>query len=112
MKLTGRAYDILNIVVQIILPSVGTLYFALSGIWGFRDAEKVVGSIIAFDTFLGFIQAWIKENWKVETQGVVLLDHDRSGSIGLKFQLDVPLEDLQPGKTFILGVKDKNALET
>jgi hypothetical protein len=107
MKLTGRAYDILNVIVQIILPSIGTLYFALSGIWGFPDAQKVVGSIVAIDTFLGLVQAWFKSNWKPETHGTVLINNSGPpGTVGLKFQLDAPLEDIQPGKKFLLGVEE------
>ena len=40
---------------MIFLPALGTLYFALAGIWGFPYAEQVVGTITAVDTFLGVI---------------------------------------------------------
>ena len=33
--LDERVYKILKYVAQIALPAVGTLYFALAGIWGF-----------------------------------------------------------------------------
>ena len=38
-----------------LLPSAGTLYFALAGIWGLPYGEQVVGTITAVDTFLGVI---------------------------------------------------------
>ncbi|MBQ2396430.1 MAG: phage holin [Bacteroidales bacterium] len=38
-----------------VLPAIGTLYFALAGIWGFPYGEEVVGTIAAVDTFLGVI---------------------------------------------------------
>ena len=53
MKLSNKAYDILKWIAQILLPAVGTLYFALAGIWGFPYAEQIVGTITAIDTFLG-----------------------------------------------------------
>lgn len=31
--MSNKTYDILKYVAQIILPAVGTLYFALAGIW-------------------------------------------------------------------------------
>lgn len=53
MKLNNRVYDILKWVAQILLPAIGTLYFALAQIWGFPYAEQIVGTITAVDCFLG-----------------------------------------------------------
>ena len=39
----------------VLLPALGTLYFALAGIWGFPYGEQIVGTITAIDTFLGVI---------------------------------------------------------
>ena len=53
--MSNRVYDILKYIAQIVLPAVGTLYFALAGIWGFPYGEQVVGTITAVDTFLGVV---------------------------------------------------------
>jgi len=53
--LDERAYKILKYIAQIVLPAVGTLYFALAGIWGFPYGEEIVGTITAVDTFLGVL---------------------------------------------------------
>lgn len=37
------------------LPALGTLYFALAGIWGLPYGEQLVETITAIDTFLGVI---------------------------------------------------------
>lgn len=50
-----RLYDVLKYIAQIVLPAVATLYFALSEIWGFPYGAEVVGTITAFDTFLGVL---------------------------------------------------------
>lgn len=55
MCLSNRTYDTLKWAAQYLLPAVGTLYFALAGIWGFPRREEVVGTITAVDTFLGVI---------------------------------------------------------
>lgn len=55
MVMNDKVYDILKWVAQIVLPALGTLYFALAGIWGFPYGEQVVGTIMAIDTFLGAI---------------------------------------------------------
>jgi hypothetical protein len=51
--LSNKTYDVLKFIAQIFLPAVGTLYFALAGIWGLPYAEQVVGTIMAIDAFLG-----------------------------------------------------------
>jgi len=53
MILNNRVYDILKWVSLVCLPALGTLYFALAGIWGFPYGEQIVGTIMAIDTFLG-----------------------------------------------------------
>jgi hypothetical protein len=49
----SKVYDILKWIALVFLPALGTLYFALSGIWGLPYGEEVVGTIMAIDTFLG-----------------------------------------------------------
>jgi len=51
--LSNKAYDILKFIAQIVLPALGTLYFALATIWGFPYGEEIVGTITAVDAFLG-----------------------------------------------------------
>lgn len=53
--LSNKTYDILKWIAQVVLPSIGTLYFALAGIWGFPYGEEIVGTITAIDTFLGVL---------------------------------------------------------
>lgn len=35
MKMSNKTYDVLKYITQIVIPAIGTLYFALAGIWGF-----------------------------------------------------------------------------
>ena len=49
----SKTYDVLKYIAQILLPAIGTLYAALSEIWGLPYAVEVVGTIIAIDAFLG-----------------------------------------------------------
>lgn len=55
MKISNKVYDVLKWIAQYLLPAFGTLYFALSTIWGFPYGEQVVGTITAVDAFLGAI---------------------------------------------------------
>lgn len=51
--MSNKTYDILKWIAQIVLPAIGTLYFALASIWGLPYGEQIVGTITAIDTFLG-----------------------------------------------------------
>ena len=55
MKMSNKVYDVLKWIAMYFLPAIGTLYFALSGIWKLPFGEQVVGTITAVDTFLGVI---------------------------------------------------------
>jgi hypothetical protein len=53
--LSDAQYDRLKFLTQIVLPALGALYFGLAAIWGLPEAEKVVGTIVCLDTFLGVV---------------------------------------------------------
>ena len=53
MKMSNKVYDVLKYIAQIVLPALGTLYFALSKIWQFPYGAEIVGTITAVDAFLG-----------------------------------------------------------
>lgn len=53
--MSNKVYDLLKWIAMYLLPALGTLYFALAGIWGLPFGEEIVGTITAIDTFLGVI---------------------------------------------------------
>ena len=53
--MSNKAYDVLKWIAMYLLPALGTLYFAIAGIWGLPYGEQIVGTITAVDTFLGVI---------------------------------------------------------
>ena len=55
MKMSNKIYDLLKWIAMVVIPAIGTLYFALAGIWGWPYGEEIVGSLTAVDTFLGVI---------------------------------------------------------
>lgn len=64
MKLSNKTYDVLKYITTIVLPALGTLYFALSGIWNFPYGEQIVGTITAVVTFLGVCLGISNKNYK------------------------------------------------
>lgn len=65
--MSNKVYDILKWIALVVLPAIGTLYFALSGIWGLPHGEQVVGTITAIDTFLGVLLGISSENYKSQS---------------------------------------------
>jgi len=55
MKLNDKAYDFLKFLAMVALPAFATLYLGLGQLWGFPATEKVAGSIVLVNTFLGVL---------------------------------------------------------
>ena len=53
--MSNKTYDVLKYIAQIVLPALGTLYFAIAEIWHLPFSKEIVGTITAIDTFLGAI---------------------------------------------------------
>ena len=68
MILSNKTYDTIKWIAQYFLPPLGTLYFALSTIWGLSYGEQVVGTITAVDAFLGAILGISSVQYKAQHQ--------------------------------------------
>lgn len=68
MKLSNEIYDLIRYIADMILPAVGTLYFALSGIWNFPYGEQIVGTITAVVAFLDVVLGISKRNYYAELE--------------------------------------------
>lgn len=64
--MSNRTYDTLKYIAQIVIPALATLYFALAQIWGFPYGEEVVGTLTAFDAFLGAVLRISTNNYYAE----------------------------------------------
>lgn len=64
LMLNDKTYSLLKWIALILLPALGTLYFALASIWGLPFGEQIVGTITALDTFLGAILGISTNNYK------------------------------------------------
>ena len=66
--MSNKVYDVLKWIAMVVLPAIGTLYFALAGIWGFPYAEQIVGTLTAVDTFLGVVLGITSSQYKKKTE--------------------------------------------
>lgn len=72
----NSTYDLLKWIAQILLPAVGTLYFALASIWGLPYAEQIVGTITAVDTFLGVLLGISKKKYDSDVDAYISEDEE------------------------------------
>jgi hypothetical protein len=99
MTLSNKAYDTLKWIAQILLPGLGTLYFAISGIWGLPYCEQVVGTLSAITVFIGMLL------------GLSAAKYPGDGTIKMqgatyKTKLSIPMDKLTEKKNVILKVED------
>ena len=53
--MNNKVYDVLKWIAMYLIPALGTLYFALAGIWGLPFGEEILGTLSAIDTFLAVV---------------------------------------------------------
>lgn len=61
VKMKNETYDFLKYLAQIVIPAIGTFYFAIAKIWGLPFGTEVVGTLTAVDTLLGSLLMLSKE---------------------------------------------------
>ena len=108
--LTNRTYDFIRFLVELFLPGLGTLYFALSQIWGFPYGEAVVGSVVAVAVFLGSLVKVSRAKYTPAESvigGKLVVDETDPEKDTFMFEVDTPLFDLKDGD--ILNFKVQKA---
>lgn len=93
MVISNELYDKLKWIAQFFLPALGTLYFALAGIWGFPYGEEIVGTIVAIDTFLGALLGISTLNYEKE-QKIEALEEEIASQQTLRVENIIYNEDV------------------
>ena len=104
MVFSNKVYDQLKWVAQYLLPALGTLYFALSGIWNLPYGEQVVGTITAIDTFLGVLLGISSKGY--EGDGTMTIDDSSEEKDIYNLELNIPAEELANKKTITFKVNN------
>lgn len=110
MTITGKTYDTLKFLAQIVFPAFGAAYFALAGIWGLPAAEQVVGTIVVIDTFLGALLQISSTNFTANTaKGVLNVVTKPTGAKTFDLVLDGdPEQELEGKDRVIFEVNQKS----
>lgn len=109
----NKIYTWLKWAVQIVLPAVATLYFALGSIWGFPNVEQVVASFTAVITFLGITLGVSSHNYKKDhpeagnkVDGIIQVTEKATGGLLYDLVLSDEPQKLQD-KTKVVFKVDK-----
>lgn len=110
MMITGKTYDVLKAIALIWLPAVGTLYFALAGIWGLPSAEEVVGTIVAINTFMGVVLQISSHNYtegNLQAGSMVVRDTPEGKQYMLELDTTQSIDELDKADTLTFRVVKK-----
>lgn len=105
MVFSNKVYDTLKWIAMYLLPASGTLYFALSSIWGLPYGEQIVGTITAIDTFIGVLLGISSTNYKGD--GTMTVMNDGEDKEVYNLALDTPIEELPNRKVITFKVEPK-----
>jgi uncharacterized protein YuzE len=110
--LPSKLYDFLKWIALVFLPGLAALYAALGSLWEFPAIVQVVGSVTAFDTFLGLLLKRSSSNYRPpEMMGDFIVKVDEHGeAAGMKIEATkefVPNE----GDTISFRVKRQQTLK-
>ncbi len=68
MKLSNRAFDIIRLIGELLLPALATLYAALGAIWGWPYIEAIVGTLAAVTAFIGALVNGLRKAYGKEQE--------------------------------------------
>lgn len=95
--ISNKAYDVLKPLTTIILPGLVTLWLAVSGIWGFPNAEEIAGTIGAINLFLGLLIGVSSKSYNhsdVKYAGAIVVEPTGSGGKMYNLELNGSPHDL------------------
>jgi hypothetical protein len=85
--ITGKLYDRLKWLAQVVLPALATLYFTIGGIWGLPSVSEVVRTIVAVDLFIGVLLGISQVNYNKQVANGDM--HVEDTGSGTRFTLEL-----------------------
>jgi hypothetical protein len=67
--MSNKLFDTLRFLQTVLLPAIGTLYFALADIWHLPYAPEVVGTVTSLTAFLGAFVEYKRQTYKGDNNG-------------------------------------------
>lgn len=109
LRLNNKTYDVLKYIALIVLPAFATMYLGFGQLWEWPATDKVVASIVLFNTFLGIVLQINTVRYNNDPNSLDgFLDatgvHPDTGLPNLKLVVTTPPEELLHHKTARLKI--------
>lgn len=112
--ITGKPYEFLRAMAMFWIPAFATLYFTLAQLWNLPEADAVVASLTAIDTFLGGVLGVSRNNFKAvaeRTDGSFVYIPQEGGKRIYRLELTPEAEDNFHKKTrLVFDLKKSKSL--
>jgi hypothetical protein len=106
--LTDGTYNVLKWATAFVLPALSALYVTLGQLWDFPKIEEVVGTITAFNTFLGGLLAFSTKSYNnVRYDGDVEVSTNDQGTTIYGLELNRQPESFNPSEMIFRVVPKK-----
>ena len=105
--MSNELYDDIRWLAQYFVPALATFYFAVSTLWGWPYGEQIVGSLSAFNVFLGAILGVSRSKYYKtggDTDGILRVDTSDPEKDVYKLELLRDIADLPNKKTVTFAV--------
>ena len=105
--MSNELYDDIRWLAQYFVPALATFYFALSTLWGWPYGEQIIGSLSAFNVFLGAILGVSRSKYYKtggDTDGILRVDTSDPEKDVYKLELLRDIADLPNKKTVTFAV--------
>lgn len=112
--ISNEAYAVIKWVAQYLLPGLATLVFALGGTWEWDNTTQIVGTITAFDLFLGGLLGLAKKRYdsiegpegKFDGTAKVINVDPEEGVYTINMQVSTRLDEVQKQGELVLRVEE------
>lgn len=112
LMLKDRAYNFVKKLVEVIIPAASALYFGLSKIWGFPEAENVVGSSALLVVFLSTVLGISRNTYEksgAAYDGEMVVEESEAGKTLFNLVLNGDPEELESMDSVSFKVKKPEA---
>lgn len=114
MELRNDTYNTLKFWALVVLPALGSAYFAVSGVWGLPYSNEVVSTFTIVDTFLGAILHVSTKTYsmtKPVVDGKLIIDKTIADKDVYQFALLTPLSELDQKTHVTLKVEPGSTVQ-
>lgn len=114
MKLRNDTYKTLKFWALVVLPALGSAYFAVSGVWGIPYSNEVVSTLTIVDTCLGAILHVSTKTYAMNQpaiDGKFIVDKNNQNKDVYTLEVHTPLDGIDKKELVTFKVEPGSSLQ-